>query len=41
MMGNIDEVTEKRLVALEEIEKDKIMVAKSYNKKVTRLGGPL
>jgi hypothetical protein len=34
MMDNIDEVTDKRLVALEEIEKDKIMVAKAYNKKV-------
>jgi hypothetical protein len=34
MMDNIDAVTDKRLVALEEIEKDKIMVAKAYNKKV-------
>jgi hypothetical protein len=34
MMYNIDEVTDKRLVALREIEKDKIMVAKAYNKKV-------
>jgi hypothetical protein len=33
-MDNIDEVTDKRLVALGEIEKDKIMVAKAYNKKV-------
>jgi hypothetical protein len=32
MMDNIGEVTDKRLVALEGIEKDKIMVAKSYNK---------
>ena len=29
MMDNIDEVTDKRVVALGEIEKDKIMVAKS------------
>jgi hypothetical protein len=29
MMGNIDEVTNKRLMALKEIEKYKIMVAKS------------
>jgi hypothetical protein len=34
MMYNIDEVTDKRLVALGEIEKYKIMVAKAYNKKV-------
>ena len=34
MMENIVEVTGKRLVALGEIEKDKIMVAKAYNKKV-------
>jgi hypothetical protein len=34
MMDNIDEITNKRLVALEEIEKDKIMVAKAYNKKI-------
>jgi hypothetical protein len=34
MMANIDEVTDNRLVALGEIEKDKIMVAKAYNKKV-------
>jgi hypothetical protein len=34
MMENIDEVTDKRLVALREIEKDKIVVDKSYNKKV-------
>jgi hypothetical protein len=33
-MYNIDEVTDKRQVALGEIEKDKIMVAKAYNKKV-------
>jgi hypothetical protein len=34
MMGNIDEVTDKRLQALKEIEKDKIRVAIAYNKKV-------
>jgi hypothetical protein len=34
MMCNIDEVTNKRLMALREIEKDKIMVARVYNKKV-------
>ena len=34
MMVNIDEVTDNRLVALGEIKKDKIMVAKAYNKKV-------
>jgi hypothetical protein len=33
MMDNIDEVTDKRLIALGEIEKDNIMVTKSYNKK--------
>jgi hypothetical protein len=31
---NIDEVTDKRVTALGEIEKDKIMVAKDYSKKV-------
>jgi hypothetical protein len=34
MMENIDEVTIKRLMALKDIEKDKIMVAKAYKKKV-------
>jgi hypothetical protein len=34
MMDNIDEVSDKRVTALGEIEKDKIMVAKAYNKKV-------
>jgi hypothetical protein len=34
MMDNIDELTDKRMVALKEIEKDKIIVAKAYNKKV-------
>jgi hypothetical protein len=34
VMDNIDEVTDKRATTLGEIEKDKIMVAKAYNKKV-------
>jgi hypothetical protein len=34
MMDNIDEVTDKRVIALGEIETDKIMVTKAYNKKV-------
>jgi hypothetical protein len=34
MMNNIDEVTDKRLVALREIEKDKIIIAKAYNNNV-------
>jgi hypothetical protein len=34
MMDNIDEVTNKRLEALEEIIKDKRRVARAYNKKV-------
>jgi hypothetical protein len=34
MMGNIDEVTDKRLQALKEIEKGKIQVPIAYNKKV-------
>jgi hypothetical protein len=34
MMDNIDEVTDKRVATLGEIEKDRIMVAKAYNKKV-------
>jgi hypothetical protein len=33
MMDNIDKVTNKWLVALGDIKKDKIMVAKAYNKK--------
>jgi hypothetical protein len=32
MMDNIDEVTDKRVTTLREIEKDKIMVAKANNK---------
>jgi hypothetical protein len=34
MMDNVDEVTDKRMIALGAIEKDKIMVASAYNKKV-------
>jgi hypothetical protein len=34
MMDNIDEVTDKRVIALGAIENDKIMVARAYNKKV-------
>jgi tRNA A37 threonylcarbamoyladenosine dehydratase len=34
MMDNIDEVTDKRLMALREIEKDKVIVSNAYNKKV-------
>jgi hypothetical protein len=34
MMDNIDEVTDKRVTTLEEIGKDKIMVAKDFTKKV-------
>jgi hypothetical protein len=34
MMDNIDEVTDKRLEALEVIEKDKRRVARAYNKRV-------
>jgi hypothetical protein len=34
VMDNIDEITNKRLQALREIEKDKIRVVKDYNKKV-------
>jgi hypothetical protein len=33
-MDNIDDVTDKRLMALKEIEKGKIMVVNAYNKKV-------
>ena len=36
MMDNIDEVTDKRLKALKEIEKDKLRVARAYNKKVKK-----
>ena len=34
MMDNIDEVTDVRLKALKEIEKDKAQVAKAYNMKL-------
>jgi hypothetical protein len=34
MMDNIDEVTNKRMMALREIERYKVIVAKAYNKKV-------
>jgi hypothetical protein len=34
MIDNFDEVTDKRMEALEEIEKDKRQVARAYNKKV-------
>ena len=34
MMDNIDEVTDKRMKAFKEIEKDKLRVARAYNKKV-------
>jgi hypothetical protein len=34
MMDNVDEVADKRVIALREIEKEKLRVAKTYNKKV-------
>jgi hypothetical protein len=34
MMDNIDEVADKRMVALKSIEKEKLRVARAYNKKV-------
>jgi hypothetical protein len=34
MMDNIDDVTDKRMRVLKEIEKDKVRVARAYNKKV-------
>jgi len=34
MIDNIDEATNKRLMALRETEKDKLRVARAYNKKV-------
>ena len=34
MMDNIDEVSDKRMQTLKEIEKDKFRVARAYNKKV-------
>jgi hypothetical protein len=35
MMDKIDDVHESRFKALEEIEKEKIKIAKAYNKRVT------
>jgi hypothetical protein len=34
IMDNIDEVTDKRLASIRDIEKDKVIFAKAYNKKV-------
>jgi hypothetical protein len=34
MMDNIDEVADKRMMALKSIEKEKLRVARAYNKKV-------
>ena len=34
MMDNIDDIADKRLMALRDIEKEKLRVAKTYNKKV-------
>jgi hypothetical protein len=34
MMDNIDEVADKHLIALRDIEKEKLQVARAYNKKV-------
>ena len=34
MMDNIDEVSDRRMQALKEIEKDNLWVARAYNKKV-------
>ena len=34
MMDNIDEIADKRLAALKAIERDKLRVARAYNKKV-------
>ena len=34
MMDNIDEVSDKRMQALKKFEKDKLRVARAYNKKV-------
>ena len=34
MMDRIDDITDERLRVLREIEKDKLRVAKAYNKKV-------
>ena len=37
MMDNIDEVTDKRLKALKEIEKDKLRMARAYKKSKTKI----
>jgi hypothetical protein len=34
MIDNNDEITHKRLIALKELEKDKLAIVKAYNKKV-------
>jgi hypothetical protein len=34
MMDEIDDIPESRLKALEEIEKEKVKIAKAYNKRV-------
>jgi hypothetical protein len=34
MMDNVNEVIDKRVIALGEIEKNKIVVAKAYNEKI-------
>ena len=34
MMDNIDDVTDKTMMALREIERDKVIITKAYNKKV-------
>ena len=36
MLDNVDKVTDKRLLALNAIERDKVRVARAYNKKVKR-----
>jgi hypothetical protein len=34
MMDNIDEVIDKRMMALKDIKKDKVIVTRAYNNKV-------
>jgi hypothetical protein len=34
MIDNIDEISSKRLMAIRDIEKEKLQVAKTYNKRV-------
>jgi hypothetical protein len=44
MIDNIDEVTDKRMMALRENEMDKVVVTKAYNKvkaKSFQVGDPL